>query len=140
MPADILPFASPVAAVAAVSAPPVRLQTFTYDDRRAVSSALASALDRSGAWVLERTAPAVEQMRLRLEIQLRSALDLYTGLIGAGLELTRGSHMALTDLCTLARHRRNGREPFRVVEVVLEVSFLDEMEHSLLSMSGAAVA
>lgn len=140
MTADILQLAPPVAAAAAVSAPLLRLQTFTYDDRRAVSSALASALDRSGAWVLERTAPAVEQMRLRLEIQLRSALDLYTGLIGAGLELTRGTHMALTDLCTLARHRRSGRDPFRVVEVVLEVSFLDEMEHSLLSMAGAAVA
>ena len=138
MSADLLPFPLPVAAPSAVLVPPVRLQTFTYEDRREASLALSRALERSGAWVLERTAVSAEQMRLRLEIQLRSALELYTGLIGAGLELTRGSHLALTDLCTLARYRRRGREPFRVMEVLLEVSFLDELEHAVRPVGAAA--
>lgn len=118
----------------------LRLQTYTYDERREVLGKLAGALDRSGAWVLERTTPSVEMTRLQVEIQLRSALELYSGLVGSGLELTRGTHIALTELCTLARHRRRGRDPFRVVEMVLEVSFLDEMEHSVMTMAGAAAA
>lgn len=118
--------------------PPLRLQTFTYDDRRETLAAVGRALDRCGAWVLDRQAISVELTRLRLEMELRSALELYSGLIAAGLELTRGSHLALTELCTLARHRRRGREPFRVVELVLELSFLDEMEHRPMPLPGAA--
>lgn len=116
------------------------LQTYTYDDRRLITPAVASALDRCGAWVLERSAASVTRSHLRFEVQLRGAVDLYSALIGAGLEFTRSSHLALTHLCTLRNHQSAGREPFRTVSVELEISFLDELELSHSLLTGQALA
>ncbi len=42
-------------------------------------------------------------MELRVEVQLRSILELYGSIVGAGLELTRSSHRSLTDLVHLSQ-------------------------------------
>jgi hypothetical protein len=120
--------------------PPLVLQTFCYDDRRTVLPALTEALGNCGCWVLERNAPSATQVALRFELQLRSALDLYSALMGSGLELTRAGHLGLTGLCTVRKHRRRHPSPFRVVEVRLEIKFLEEilLAGALLSDAGAA--
>ena len=79
-------------------------------------------------------------MELRVEVQLRSILDLYGTIVAAGLELTRSSHMALTDLCTCRRNLTAMSDLGQVVTVRMEISFLEEITlHSLLE-SGSAPA
>jgi hypothetical protein len=118
----------------------LHLDAFTYEDRSLIVPALADALDTCGCWVLERKAASASQLDLRFELQLRAALELYTALIGAGLELTRSTHLALTALCTVRKHQRRRLEPFRVVEVTLALSFLEDLDLSASLLPPAAAA
>jgi hypothetical protein len=123
-----------------VPPPALAIQAFTYDERRIVLPALATALEGCGCWLLERRPLSVTQTLVRFEIQLRCALELYSALMGAGLELTRGSHLGLTSLCTLRKHQRRQREPYRILEVSLELSFLEELNLEAALLPGAASA
>jgi hypothetical protein len=110
---------------------------FSYEDRRAILPALAEALDTSGCWVHDRKAVSLAQMEFHFDMPLRSAVDLYSGLVGCGLELTRASHLELTGLCTL-RHNPRPQHLGRVIGVRLEVSFLEEIETQPVPTGGHA--
>jgi hypothetical protein len=116
------------------------LQSFSYEARRKVLSALADAMARCGCWLLDRQVVSLTQTDFVFEVQHRAVLDLYTSLIGAGLELTRASHIALTDLCSVMKHGSRIGNKARVVHVVLEVSFLEELDLKSVLMPGAALA
>lgn len=77
-------------------------------------------------------------MEIRLEIQLRSILDLYASIVSCGLELTRSGHLALTDLCSCRKNLASVADVGQVVTIRLEISFLEDVTlHSLL-MTGTA--
>lgn len=118
----------------------LHLQTFSYESRKIILPALSGAMSRCGCWLLERKVVSLTQTNFIFEVQQRSILDLYTGLIGAGLELTRASHLALTSLCALTRHTsRVAGRPW-IIHVQLEVSFLEEIDLQSILMPGAALA
>ena len=107
--------------------------SFSYEERTSVLSQLTDSLASCGGWVLDRRTLSPTMSELRIEIQLRSALDLYVGLLSAGVELTRGAHLALTDLCTCRKHLR-AADLGQVVSLRIEISFLEDVTlHSLLS-------
>ncbi len=117
----------------------VEIQAFTYEDRHALLPALTAGLGRCGGWILDRRTLSATQLEFRVEIQLRAALDLYGTLIEQGVELTRAAHERLTDLCARRKHVRHNAELGQVVELRLELSFLDDLTlHNVLSASGAA--
>lgn len=118
----------------------LQLQGFTYSERRDVLAGLTRAFDNAGCWLLERKALSLTQVSARFELQLRSALELYAGLLAAGVDLTRGSHMVFHGLCTVRKHQLNRLEPFRIVEMELELSFLEDLDvpASLLPQGGNA--
>jgi len=93
-----------------------------------------------GCWLLERKAVSVTQLEYIFEIQQRAALDLYTALIEAGLELTRGSHIELTSLCAVLAHASASVDRRRVIHVTLEVNFLEELDLRSILVPGAALA
>jgi len=103
------------------------VRSFTYDDRRDILTALGEAMNRCGCWLLERKALSTTQMEYRFEVQLHSAVDLYIALIECGLELTRASHLELTELCMLRKHNQSQCELRRVIHVRLEISFLEDI-------------
>jgi hypothetical protein len=75
-------------------------------------------------------------MEFRIEVQLRAILDIYAGILGTGVELTRPGHDNLTELCTRRKHRRITAVLGQVVSLRLEINFVDEDTlHSLLSSS-----
>jgi len=80
------------------------------------------------------------QTDLVFELNGRATVELYTSLIGAGLELTRASHIALTNLCSLMRHGSRFSKAQRVVHVQLEVSFLEEIDLKSILAPGSALA
>ena len=119
----------------------VDLRGFTYDDRNIVLPALLNAMSSCGGWIVDRQPIRGSRTEFCFEVQLHAAMDMYSALIGAGLELTRHGHLDLTSLCMLRLHNPRPRQIDPVVTVRLEVSFLDEDEESLPAMAGkAAVA
>ena len=122
----------------AATAPDVAVCGYSYEDRREILPALAEALAASGCWLHDSKAKSLAQMEYRFELPLRSAVELYSGLVGCGLELTRDSHAELTGLCTLRRHNTPQQELGRVIDVRLEVNFLDEIPVHAAASGGHA--
>jgi hypothetical protein len=114
------------------------IQGFSYDERQGLLPTLISAFAECGGWVLDRKTLSPRTLEIRLEIQLRSVLDLYASIVASGLELTRSGHLGLTDLCTCRRNLSG--DLGQVVEIRLEISFLEDLTlHSLL-MTGNSPA
>jgi hypothetical protein len=119
------------------------LQTYSYESRKPILTALQDAMDRSGCWLLERKVMSHSQTDFVFEVNGRSIVDLYTSLIGAGLELTRASHIEMTNLCSLMKHGAMGSrfsKAQRIVNVKLEVSFLEDIDLKSILVPGAALA
>lgn len=108
------------------------IQAFTFEDRYGLLQHLPSALARCGAWVTERQTSSIDSIEFQLEIRLRMSLDVYSAIVGSGIELTRAGHDVLTDLCTVRKHTPLSSELGQLVGLRLHVRFLDEI--SLLSL------
>jgi hypothetical protein len=112
----------------------IDIQTFSYEERAAVLPQLTTSFVDCGGWILDRKTLSPTTIQFRIEIQLRSVLDLYTAILAAGVELTRAAHLALQDLCTCRQHLRSSVELGQVIALRIEISFLDDVTlHSLLS-------
>jgi hypothetical protein len=109
----------------------IELRSYSYEDRRVILPALMQAMTQCGGWMLDRQVLPSGKLEFWLEVQLASALELYSSLIAAGIEFTRAGHLDLTSLCTLSRHRPLTQQNDRIVAVRLEISFLDESEDSV---------
>lgn len=118
----------------------LELEAFSYDERRNVLPGVVEALEACGCWVLEKRTVSVTDVLLRVEMLLRDSVGLYSSLMASGLEMTRSSHLGLTELCTLRSWKRGSGEPFRIVELWLKVSFLDELNLASALMPGAGEA
>jgi hypothetical protein len=128
----------PVAEPAADDGQRIQLRGFSYEERRAILPAVTEVVSSGGCWLKERRMVSFSQVEFLFEMQLRSALEIYSELIAAGLELSQDSHAELTGLCTVRRHDRELRvSPGRVLSVRLEVSFLEESDFEL-ALGGAA--
>jgi hypothetical protein len=116
------------------------IQAFTYEQRHGLLPVLTTAFSNCGGWMLERKTLSPTNMEFRVEIQMRSILDLYAAVIATGVELTRAGHESLTELCNRRPHLRMAAEPDQVVTIRLEINFLDDVTlHSLLA-SGSGIA
>ncbi len=110
------------------------IQGFSYEERQGLLPTLTSALADCGGWLLCRKTLSPSMMEIRLEIQLRSIVDLYASIVSSGLELTRAGHLALTDLCTCRKNLATPADLGQVVTIRLEISFLEDITlHSLLT-------
>ena len=118
----------------------LEIQGFSYDERQGLLPTLTSSLANCGGWVLGRKTLSPSMTEIRLEIQLRSIVDLYASIVSSGLELTRAGHLALTDLCTCRKNLATPADMGQVVTIRLEISFLEDVTlHSLL-MTGSIPA
>jgi hypothetical protein len=116
----------------------VSLHGYSYNDRFQILMSLTDSLTESGAWITDRNTVSASTTELRFEIRLSSVLDLYTALIATGLELTRATHFAMTDLWTCYNNLAN--RVHEIVSVRLEINFLEDVTlHSLL-MTGVGLA
>jgi hypothetical protein len=109
------------------------IQGFSYEERHGLLPTLTSAFAECGGWVIGRRTISPNSMEFRLEIQLRSVVDLYASIVSSGLELTRSGHLGLTDLCTCRKNLSATADLGQVVSVRLEISFLEDITlHSFL--------
>jgi len=116
------------------------IQGFSYQERQGLLPVLTSAFADCGGWIIARKTLSPSTVEFRIEIQLRSILDLYASIVSSGLELTRAGHLGLTDLCTCRKNLSATADLGQVIGVRLEISFLEDVTlHSLL-MSGNTLA
>ena len=59
-----------------------------------------------GGWVLSRGASDTGTVNLLFEFERQACLDIYTMLIGAGIELSQMGHLRFTELCQCTRQRQ----------------------------------
>jgi hypothetical protein len=118
----------------------VDIQSFSYEERHSLLPILLSGFADCGGWLLDRKTLSPTTMEFRLEIQLRAVLDLYASIVSCGLELTRGGHLTLTDLCTCRSHHIAAADLGQVVSIRIEVSFLEDITLNSLLQAGAPPA
>ncbi|GGA75213.1 hypothetical protein GCM10011507_28240 [Edaphobacter acidisoli] len=118
----------------------VDIQSFSYEERQGMLSALTNAFADCGGWIIDRKTVSPTTVEFRIEIQLRAVLELYASLVSSGLELTRGAHLTLSELCTCRKNLPIAADLGQIVAIRLEVSFLEDVTlHSLL-MTGSSYA
>ena len=101
------------------------IRSYSYAEPNAVLFSLTTSLEQCGGWLLEHRLLSPTTTELRLEIELRSIVDLYAALIAAGLELTRAGHLALTAACTCRSYQTTFVELRKIVVVRVEIDFLE---------------
>jgi len=116
------------------------IQSYSYDQRELLLPLLSRTLTSCGGWVHDRRSISASAFEITLEIELRFILDFYAGMIASGLELTRSTHTALTDLCTSRKHFLGTAEAKRIVAVRIEISFLQHQTLQTLLMTGSSAA
>ncbi len=116
------------------------INTFSYEERRVIFPAVAAALEICGCWLLDRRPLSFTQVEFCFDLPVCGIVDLYAGLIAAGLELTRESHKDLAVLCTLQKHGPNPSALPAVVTVTLRVRFLEDIDIGLGMSTGLAQA
>jgi hypothetical protein len=99
------------------------LRATSHNGREETLLRVCNVLDHCHGYLLEARDTGTAQSNLLFEVSRRAVFDLYSGLLGAELDLSRDSRLRLSGLCTLRRHHplRGGN-----VTVLLELSFLDE--------------
>lgn len=118
----------------------VDIQSFSYEERQGILATLTTAFVDCGGWILDRKAISASTVEFRIEVQLRSVLDLYAALVSSGLELTRAGHLSLAELCTCRKNLSIAADLGQIVAIRLEISFLEDVTlHSLL-MTGSSYA
>ena len=117
---------NPVSDLLAGEEATVELRGHSYEDHRQIVPALLECMAACGCWVLEQRALSPTMTQLCLEVQLRSVYELYSGLISAGVELTRDSHTRMTGLCTVRDHNPRQAKRRRIITVRLELNFLEK--------------
>ena len=109
----------------------IDLQAHTYEERHGLVPSLTTMVSHCGAWITDRKTLSASTVELRLEIQLRSVMELYAALLATGLELTRRGHQSMVDLCNCQRYLATGEA--KLVTIRLELAFLEDITlHSLL--------
>lgn len=98
----------------------LRLTALSAEDPERLVRFLTGALLACGGWTLTRTTQGREAAELDFEFARACCVDVYAVLIAAGLELSRGSHLQLADLCHCT-HNLIQTRAFEVVRADLNV-------------------
>lgn len=80
---------------------------------------LTGAIVGCGGWVLSRGTGDSGVLSLLFEFEREACVDIYSCLVGAGLELSRSGHLQFTELCQCTRSR--GRCGTEIASIELEV-------------------
>ncbi len=104
--------------------PDLHLQSLSHDSIDRVMPALTDAIDKASGWVLDRHMISASIVELRIELQFRALIEMYGALVSSGIELTRESHLLLTERCTCRHFMKTREERSTILTIRLELSFL----------------
>lgn len=87
----------------------LHLQAVALDAPDRLLRTLTDAIVSCGGWVLSRGANDAGTVTVLFEFERLACVDMYGGLIGAGLELSRNGHLRFTELCQCTKSGRQER-------------------------------
>jgi len=108
----------------AVSIPwAMQLKAISTEEPSRLAQMLTGAILGCGGWVLSRGASDSGMVTMLFEFERQACVEIYSVLIGAGLELSRGGHIRFTELCQCTRShpRECGAE---IASIDLEIQTL----------------
>lgn len=81
----------------------MHLQAIALDEPDRLIRKLTGAIVGCGGWLLSRGSSDSGTVTLLFEFERHACIDVYTGLVEAGLEFTRNGHLRFTELCQCTR-------------------------------------
>ena len=99
---------------------------------------LTGALLACGGWVLTRTTQGNEAAELDFEFARASCVEIYAVLVAAGLELSRESHIQLSELCHCTKNLLESRafDIARVNLVVYHATSKAGLDEFVMALAG----
>jgi len=86
----------------------MQMKAVATDEPAHLVQTLTGAILGCGGWVLCRGANDTGTINMLFEFERQACIDIYSVLMGAGLELSQAGHMRFTELCQCTRnHRRD---------------------------------
>jgi hypothetical protein len=98
----------------------LKLTALSADEPERLVRFLTGALLACGGWVLTRTTQGNQAAELDFEFARASCVEIYAVLIAAGLDLSRDSHLQMTELCHCTKNLIESRA-FEIARVDLVV-------------------
>jgi hypothetical protein len=84
----------------------IQLEAIALEEPDRLIRILSGAVISCGGWVLSRGSTDSGSVSLLFEFERHACIDIYTCLVGAGLELSRTGHLRFTELCQCTRSSR----------------------------------
>ena len=81
----------------------MQMKGFSLEDPSQLVRSLTGAILGCGGWVLSRGANETGTISMLFEFQRRHSMDIYSVLVGAGVELSYHGHRRITELCQCTR-------------------------------------
>ena len=85
----------------------MEMKAIALGDPANLVKALTGAVLGCNGWILSRGASDTGTVNMLFEFERRACVDIYSALIGAGLELSKNGHIRLTELCQCTRSNRS---------------------------------
>ena len=106
----------------------MQMRALSVDEPGHLVQTLTGAILGCGGWVLSRSANDSGAVNLLFEFERRACMDIYSVLIGTGLELSQTGHIRLTELCQCTRlHLRECGEEIASVDLEIQ-TFVGEVD------------
>jgi len=83
----------------------IQVKAISMEDPARLVQALTGAILGCGGWVLSRGATNSGIVNMLFEFERQACIDIYSVLVGAGLELSRSGHIHFTELCRCTRNQ-----------------------------------
>lgn len=115
----------------------MQLRAVSTEEPSRLVQALTGAILGCGGWVLSRGANDSGTINMLFEFERQACIDIYSVLIGVGLELSQSGHVNFTELCQCTRNHllECGSE---LASVDLEIRTFPIEKISLAAVSGIA--
>jgi len=81
----------------------LQMRAISMEDPSRLVQTLTGAILGCGGWVLSRGANENGTVCMLFEFERQACVDIYSLLIGAGLELSQSGHVRFTELCQCTR-------------------------------------
>jgi hypothetical protein len=115
----------------------LEMRAISMEEPSRLVQTLTGAILGCGGWVLSRGANDTGLINMLFEFERRICLDIYSVLIGAGLELSQTGHLRFTELCqcTRSHHVDCGAQ---IASVDLEIQTFPAKVVAGMQVSGTA--
>ncbi len=115
----------------------LQMKAISIEEPSRLVQTLTGAILGCGGWVLSRGANDTGTVSMLFEFERQACMDIYSLLIGAGLELSQNGHIRFTELCQCTRSHPQecGTE---IASIDLEIqTFPVEMVHGAFAPEAA---